>query len=220
MPRSVLGNWVKPCLCALQRHKRRSKAGKIEMLFYTSIFLASLLVAGLIYKAVILSSKAVSKASGQVSSSEGRFAISANASGYQNNGALSKAVTCASITPSANNHVTAWNMDNLRPVKNKVSHIKNNVWPPAAAIGASFDRATQVTRYDGGPKKVTLDMVSKPYRRNVAPDALTPETAGNHPIKGNMDSNIPARETIDKLIMQKGRPVRSRIDTGNKPWGW
>ncbi|MDX2493709.1 MAG: hypothetical protein QNK27_01980 [Desulfuromusa sp.] len=192
------------------------------MLFYTSIFVASLialLVARLIHIAVISSCEAVAKAGGQVCGSKGRFAITANASGHQNDDALSKTVTCASINPDSNNHVTAWKLDNMLPGEDKTNHGNNTVLPPRAAIGTSFGGTTKVRRYDGGRKKVTLDMVSKPFRRNAAPDTPTPETVSNLD-KGNADSKTSTRETINKLIMQKGRPVKSGIKTDDKPWGW
>jgi len=192
------------------------------MLFYTGIFLAiliALLVARLIYKAVFLFYKAVSSASEQLGSSDKRFAISANDSGHLTCGAGNKAVTGPLITPGANNHVTAWNLAKTHPVVNEVNDSKNNVWPPRETIGASVGRAFKVTRYDGGPKRQTLDMVSKPFRRNVAPDTPTPETASN-PLKGNADSKISTPETVNKLIMKKEVPVKSGDNTESKPWGW
>ena len=187
------------------------------MLFYTGIFVASLialLVSGLISKAIISSCKAVARASRKVRSSRERSAITANAPGYQDSGALSKTVACASVTPGTNNHVTAWKLSNMHFVDDKAKRSKNAVRSPSAAIGASFGGTTKVRRYDGGQKKVTLDMVSRPFRRNDAPD-----TASNT-IEKNVDSKIPSRATIDKLIRKKGRPVKSGVNSINKPWGW
>ena len=186
------------------------------MLFYTGIFVASLitlLVSGLISKAIISSCKAVARASRKVRSSRERSAITANAPGHQDSGVLSKTVACA-VTPGTNNHVTAWKLSNMHFVDDKAKHSGNAVRPPSAAIGASFGGTTKVRRYDGGQKKVTLDMVSRPFRRNAAPD-----TASNT-IERNVDSKIPSRATIDKLIMKKGRPVKSGVNSINKPWGW
>jgi hypothetical protein len=182
----------------------RSKRGKIEMLFYTAIFLASLiavLVPYLIYKAGFLSYKAVSRASEKLGSSEKRYAHAANASGHLNCGIGNKAVTRPLVSAGANNHVTAWNLAKTHPVIDKFDNSKKPVWPPREAISTSVGKASKVRRYEGGPKIQTLDMVSKPFRRKV-------------------DSKSSAAAANKKCSMQKGAPMKSGAKTASKPWGW
>lgn len=182
----------------------RAKAGKIEMLFYTGLFLASfiaVLVPYLIYKAGLLSYKAVSRASKKLSSSDKRYAHAANASGYLTCGVGSKAVTAPLTAPGVNSHVTAWNLAKTHLDVDKVDNSKKPVWPPCEAIGASVGRASKVRRYEAGPKTQTLDMVSNPFKRDV--DTKTPAPAANN-----------------KRIVQKGAPVKSGTKTPLKPWGW
>ena len=192
------------------------------MLFYTSTFLAiliALLAVRLVYKAVFASCDVVSNASAQVRSNNERYSIAANASGHLDCGVGSKAVTGPLMNPGANNHASAWDLVNKHSLENTAKHRDDNVWPPRAAIGAQIGKASKVRRYDGGPKTVTLDMVSKPFRRDSAADTLAPAIAAK-PSVGSEDSEIPSHETISKRIVDKDVPVKSDIETGGKPWGW
>jgi len=189
------------------------------MLFYTSIFVASLvalLVISLISRVIVSSCKAISKASARLRNVDGRFDITANAQDRQDIGVLGKPVAAASINPGANNHVTAWELANTHFAKDKAGHSKSVAWSSRATTGASFDRATKVKREQ---KKVTLDMVSKPFRRKASSGNRDSETL-RKPTEGNVNSKTSTLDTLKSLTRRKSRPVKSDDKNINKPWGW
>jgi len=152
------------------------------MLFYTTIFLASLvalLAARLVYKAVSLSYKAVSKSGRSTHVSNQRVAITASASGHQRKAVDRKAAFGNLIPVDRNGHVKAWNEARTNAALTNVNRNQDTAWllreKKLVSVGNTYKVKRRVV-----PATPTLDMVSKPWRRKVAPWILNPEWASEH----------------------------------------
>ena len=143
------------------------------MLIYTSLFLASLVVlvvARIIFKAISSGYKVVSEYGKSADRSNARFAIAENTPGYQKSGKTRKA-SIEALTPlDMVSRETAWNSAKTRATAHRARHNQDSAWllreeklAPAAA-GKVFKVRRRVT-----PEPLTLEMVSKPWRRKVAP---------------------------------------------------
>jgi len=168
------------------------------MLFYTTIFLASLfalLVARLLYKAVSLLYKAVSKSGRSAHVSNRRVAITSSASGHQKKAVVRKAAFGNLIPVDRNGHVKAWNQAGTNAALPNVNRTQDTAWLLREKKLVSAGNAYKVKRRVV-PATPTLDMVSKPWRRKVAPWILNPEWA-SEPCGAEVIANTLNLETVD-----------------------
>jgi len=147
------------------------------MFIYTSLFLASLaalLVARLVYKTTFSGYKAVSKPVKRVYRSNARAVFTDSTPAYQKNGKVRKASTDTLIPLDRAGHVMAWNLARTQADSPQIRHNQNTAWLVREKKLASVGDVYKVRRRVA-PKPVTLDIVSKPWRREVAPWIQNPE---------------------------------------------
>ena len=149
------------------------------MFIYTSLFLASLvllLVARFIYKAICSGFNVVSESAKSINRTNARAAFADGGPGYQKNGKLRKASNDALIPLDRVNRETAWSLATTCATAPETLHNQNTTWLlrekklELASAGKTFKVRRRVT-----PEPLTLDMVSKPWRRKVAPWIQNPE---------------------------------------------
>lgn len=154
-------------------------SGKVTMLIYTSLFLASLavlVVARISYKAISSGYKVVSDSGKSADRFNERLAIAENTPGYQKSGKTHKASTEALSPLNMVSRETAGNSAKTHATTPRNHHNQGSAWllreeklAPAAA-GKVFKVKRRVTQ-----EPQTLEMVSKPWRRKVAPWIQNPE---------------------------------------------
>jgi len=147
------------------------------MFIYTSLLLASLvalLVARLVYRTTFSGYKAVSKPVKRVYRSNARVIFSDSTSGYQKTGKVRKASTDALIPSDRASNATVWNLARTNPCTPQIHQDQNIAWLVREKKLASVGEVYKVRRRVD-PRPVTLDIVSKPWRREVAPWIQNPE---------------------------------------------
>jgi len=147
------------------------------MFIYTSLFLASLvslLVARMVYTTISSGFKTVSKSGKPVYRSNGRKVITDSTPGYQKNGNVRKAFTDALIPLDRACNATVWDLARTQPYTAQNHQNQNAAWLVREKKLASVGEVYKVRRRVA-PKPLTLDLVSKPWRREVAPWIQNPE---------------------------------------------
>ena len=126
------------------------------MLFYTGIFAASLIAAFLarfLYRAITSKDTLVHI-------SNKRLAITDGATRYQNERAGYNTCNDISVPSLQDARVVSTNMDKIQPAKLVDCRNQNS----ASLIHGSYEARRKLK-----PEPLTLEMVSKPFRRKVAP---------------------------------------------------
>jgi len=147
------------------------------MFIYTSLFLASLavlLVARLVYKAIFSGYKAVSKPGKPVYRPNARAVFTDSTPGYQKNGKVRKASTDELFPLDRASNATVWNLARTNPYTPQIQQNQNTAWLVREKRLASVGEVYKVRRRVA-PKPQTLDIVSKPWKRKVAPWIQNPE---------------------------------------------
>ena len=134
------------------------------MLIYTGIFLASLMAALLVRNFYI----AVAAKSRLVHVSKKPIAKADSSARYQNARAGFKTCNGIPVPTVQQSHKVALNLSKTSPAKPNVCRNRDASWLIHEQKLASMGRSYKVRRRVE-PEPLTLEMASKPYRRDVAP---------------------------------------------------
>lgn len=142
----------------------RPKGENITMLIYTTILIASLIVAVL---ARLFFTEASNKSLSLYGSNEG-IAISTGARAYKSRKAYHQTRSSALVPSGEDFRVTAWNQEKTHPVTPIVRCNRDTSWllreKKLVSVGNTYKVKRRVE-----PTAPTLDLVSKPFRRKPAP---------------------------------------------------
>lgn len=134
------------------------------MLFYTSIFVASLIAALLIRSFY----KVITNKNRSVHTSNKRVAITDSFGRYQKERTGFKTCNGISVLSVQESRVVSSNLGRTHPAKPAVSHSQDTSWLIREKKLSSMNVSYKVRRRVQ-PQPPTLEMVSKPFSRKVAP---------------------------------------------------
>ena len=142
------------------------------MLYYTSMFVASLIAA--LYTRFFY--KAITNINRSVHTSNKRVAITDNSRRYQKERTGFKTCNGTPILSVQEGGAVSSNLGKTRPAKPVVCHNQNTAWLIREKMLSSMNVSYKVRRRVQ-PEPPTLEMVSKPFSRKVAPWAKDNKTA-------------------------------------------
>jgi len=166
------------------------------MLSYTTLLVAcliALVIAALVYKTIALIVKSVANFRKSVNNIHEHVVIVRKPRVRQKAGTRRNAVDDSLSALDRRKQETAWNQSRINRAKPYLNHNRNFEWLQREQKTALAEKSYKVSRRVA-PKPTTLAMVSKPFKRKVAPWVLEHRNRDKG-LLANVETKLPPTST-------------------------